>query len=60
MKYRASLFENGNLLSKESVSGEAERLKVMGKKGAEKLLSELISDVVNKVNLVGLFQQAGM
>ncbi len=58
MNYRASLLENGILLSKESVSGEAERLKVMGKKGAEKLLSELLTDVVNKLNLVGLFQQA--
>ena len=60
MNYRANLLEKGILLSKESVSGEAERLKVVGKKGAEKLLSELITDAVNKLNLVGLFQQAGI
>jgi hypothetical protein len=30
----------------------------MGKTGAEKILSELLTDVVNKLNLVGLFQQA--
>lgn len=58
MNYQASLIDNGILLSKESVSGQAERLKVMGKKGVEKVLSELLSDVVNKLNLVGLFQQA--
>ncbi|MGD8213407.1 MAG: hypothetical protein PVH37_11745 [Desulfobacterales bacterium] len=58
MNYQTSLLDNGNLLSKESVSGQAERLKVMGKKGAEKVLSELLTDVVNKLNLVGLFQQA--
>ena len=58
MNYQASLIDNGILLSKESVSGQAERLKVMGKKGAEKVLSELLTDVVNKLNLVGLFQQA--
>ena len=58
MNYKASLLDNGNLLSKESVSGQAERLKVMGKQGAEKILSELLTDVVNKLNLVGLFQQA--
>jgi uncharacterized lipoprotein YajG len=58
MNYKASLLDNGILLSKESVSGQAERLKVMGKKGAEKILSELLTDVVNKLNLVGLFQQA--
>jgi uncharacterized lipoprotein YajG len=58
MNYRASLIDNGILLSKESVSGQAERLKMMGKKGVEKILSELLTDVVNKLNLVGLFQQA--
>ena len=58
MNYQASLLDNGNLLSKESVSGQAERLKVMGKKGAEKVLSELLTDVANKLNLIGLFQQA--
>ena len=58
MNYKASLLDNGILLSKESVSGQAERLKVMGKQDAEKILSELLTDVVNKLNLVGLFQQA--
>jgi hypothetical protein len=58
MSYRASLLDNGTLLSKESVSGEAERLKVMGKTDAEKILGELLTDMVNKLNLVNLFQQA--
>ena len=58
MNYRVSLLDNGSLLSKESVSGEAERLKVMGKSGAEKILSELLTDMVNKLNLARLFQQA--
>ena len=56
MNYRASLSDNGSLLSKESVSGEAERLKVMGRSDAEKVLGELLSDMVNKLNLVRLFQ----
>jgi hypothetical protein len=58
MNYRAGLLDNGNPLSKESVSGEAERLKVTGKSDAEKVLTELLSDMVNKLNLVRLFQQA--
>ena len=58
MNYRASLLDNGSLLSKESVSGEAERLKVTGKSDAEKILGELLTDMVNKLNLVRLFQQA--
>lgn len=58
MNYRAGLLENGKLLSKESVSGEAERLKVRAKSDAEKILDELLTDIVNKLNLVRLFQQA--
>jgi DNA-directed RNA polymerase len=58
MNYQASLSDNGNLLSKESISGEAERLKVRGKSDAEKNLSELLTDMVNKLNLERLFQQA--
>ena len=53
---RASLSDSGDILSKESVSGEAERLKVTGKSDAEKVLTELLSDLVNKLNLVRLFQ----
>ena len=58
MNYRASLSDSGGLLSKESVSGEAERLKVTGKSDAEKILGELLSDMVNKLNLESLFRQA--
>jgi hypothetical protein len=58
MDYRASLLDQGTPLSKESVSGEAERLKVTGKSDAEKILTGLLSDMVNKLNLEGLFQQA--
>jgi hypothetical protein len=58
INYRASLLDSGDLLAMESVSGEAERLKVTGKSDAEKVLAELLSDMVNKLNLVRLFEQA--
>jgi hypothetical protein len=58
MSYQASLLKDGRLLAMESVSGSAERLKVMGKSDAEKLLGELMSDMVNKLDLAKLFQQA--
>ena len=58
INYRARLLDSGDLLSMESVSGEAERLKVTGKSDAEKILGELLSDMANKLNLVRLFQQA--
>jgi uncharacterized lipoprotein YajG len=58
MDYRAELSDSGSLLSKESVSGQAERLKLRAKSDAEKILGELLTDMVNKLNIVRLFQQA--
>ncbi len=58
MSYQASLSKNSGMLAKESVNGSAERLKVMGKSDAEKILGELVTDMVNKLNVSKLFQQA--
>ena len=58
MSYQAILLKDGRLLAMESVSGSAERVKVMGKSDAEKLLGELMSDMVNKLEMAKLFQQA--
>jgi hypothetical protein len=56
MGYQARLEDSGKLLASESINGSAERLKVIGKSDAEKLLSELLTDMVNKLDLVKLFQ----
>jgi len=58
MGYQANLLKNGRILAMESVNGSAERLKVMGKSDAEKVLGELLTDMVNKLDLAKLFQQA--
>ena len=58
MSYQANLLKNGRLIAVESVNGSAERLKVMANSDAEKLLGELLTDMVNKLDLVKLFQQA--
>jgi hypothetical protein len=57
MGYQARLEDSGNLLASESINGSAERLKVIGKSDAEKILSELLTDMVNKLDLVKLFQK---
>ena len=57
MSYRAGLSKNRDLVAKESVNGSAERLKVMGKSDAEKILGELVTDMVNKLDVARLFQQ---
>ena len=58
MSYQANLLKAGRLLATESISGSAERVKVMGKSDAEKLMGELMSDMINKLDLAKLFQQA--
>ena len=57
MSYQAGLSKNSGLVAKESVNGSAERLKVMGKSDAEKILGELVTDMVNKLDVAKLFQQ---
>lgn len=57
MSYQARLNDSGNLLASESINGSAERLKVIGKSEAEKIISELLTDMVNRLDLVKLFQQ---
>ena len=58
MSYQTILKEDGNLVISESISG-SERMKVVGSRDAEKIISELISDTINKADISNLFQQAG-
>lgn len=58
MNYQADLVKDGSVRAMETISGSAERLKLMAKNDAEKVLSELLTDMANKLNLTKLFQQA--
>jgi hypothetical protein len=58
MSYQARLKDSGDLLASETVNGSAERLKLIGKGEAEKIIGEMLSDMANKLDLVKLFQQA--
>jgi hypothetical protein len=60
MAYEAALVRGGAVLSRQTVNGSAERVKIMGKAEAEKLLSELVTDTVNQMDVAGLFKQAGL
>jgi hypothetical protein len=58
MGYQAQLSKNGGLVAKESVNGSAERLKLMGKSDAEKILADLVTDMVNRLDVAKMLQQA--
>jgi hypothetical protein len=56
MTYQANLVRQGQFIAGETVTGSAERLRVVGSKDAELVIGELITDVVNRLNLSELFK----
>ncbi len=60
MTYQANLLKENRFVSGQTITGNAERLRVVGSKDAEKLIGELITDAVNRFNLDELFQAAGI
>jgi len=58
--YRAQLLSSGRVLAERVISGQARRLKILGKNDAEKVIDELLTDMVNRLDIIQLFQQAGL
>ena len=58
--YEVQLAKDANKIAREAVSGKAERTKVMGRGGGEKLIGELFTDGINKLNITKLFENAGL
>jgi len=60
MNYEASLRKNGKVLSKQTIGGKAERLKLIGLREADSVLGEIFTDLINRLDVVRLFQQGGL
>ena len=58
VKYEVNLSKDSNLIAREKIAGSAERLKIIGRKGADTVLSEIFSEIINRADIVKLFQQA--
>jgi hypothetical protein len=56
MTYQANLLKQDRFIAGETITGSAERLRVVGSKDAERVVGELITDVVNRLNLNALFK----
>ena len=56
MTYQANLLKQDRFVAGETITGSAERLRIAGSKEAEKVIGELITDVVNRLNLNALFK----
>jgi hypothetical protein len=60
MAYEARLLMGDRILARQTVSGSAERAKILGKGDADKAVGEVFSDTVNRLDLEGLFSEAGL
>ncbi len=58
--YEANLSIDNQLVAREMVTGSAERLKIVGTKGADTTLSDIFTEIINRLNIVKLFEQAKM
>ena len=51
MNYQANLIRENRVVAGEKIAGSAERLRVVSGKNAELIIGDLVSDVVNRLNL---------
>lgn len=58
ISYGVNLAQATQKVAREVVTGSAERLKVMGSGGAEKVVGEIFTEMINQLNIERLFQQA--
>lgn len=58
VSYDVNLSSDNQWIAHEKVSGTAERVKVIGRKGADTVISEIFTDIINRVDIVKLFEQA--
>ncbi len=56
--YEIHLIRGSKILATQNIDGRAERLKVMGKRDAEKVLEDIFTDTVNKLDIDKLFTDA--
>lgn len=56
--YEARIEKSGKMLVKQSIRGEAERLKIIGHSQADEVMGSLFTDVMNRLDLPIMFKQA--
>ena len=55
--YKIALVKEGQPLFSQTINGEAERLKVVGLEQANIVISELVSDMINRPDLAEIFKK---
>ena len=60
ISYEARLIQDNKIRATQNISGQAERVKVIGSGAAEKVLSDMFTEIVNKFNIHNLYVQSGL
>jgi len=58
MEYEARLVKDQKTLARQMINGQGERLKLLGRGQADVVMGEIFTDMVNRLNVGRLFQQA--
>jgi hypothetical protein len=58
LSYEAVLTHPDHPIARENVHGSAERVRIVGRKGADTVFSDIFSDVVNRLDFQKLFRNA--
>ena len=60
MGYEARLIKESSVLAKQMISGQGERVKLLGRGQADTVIGEIFTDLVNRLDVPRLFQQADL
>lgn len=60
MEYEARIVKGKDILAKQTISGQAERFKLVGRSQADTVVSEIFTDLVNRVDVSSLLEKANL
>lgn len=60
MSYQLDLTKSGKLLASDKIDGNAERLKTYGARDANIVISELVTDMINRLDVAAFFKNTGL
>ncbi|GEM_PF-629497 len=60
MAYNSEIQDKGKMLAGNRISGESEKLKIVQRRQADSLMSDLVTDLANRLDVEALLRQAGL
>jgi hypothetical protein len=60
MAYNAEIQNKGKMLAGNRISGESEKLRIVLRREADSLMSDLVTDLANRLDAEALLRQAGL